>query len=82
VYSECVAKLQEFVEFDAGTAALALDCFNELFGLICSHYEEKLGLFLEEVGMSVISRVGVANRLTFLSHYYVNFVKHSGLCLC
>jgi hypothetical protein len=48
-----VAKLQEFVEFDVGTAALALDCFNGLFGLICSHYEEKLGQFLGEVGMSV-----------------------------
>lgn len=50
VYSQCVAKLQEFVEFDAGTAALTLDCFNVLFGLICSHYEKKLGKFLGEVG--------------------------------
>jgi hypothetical protein len=48
-----VAKLPEFVEFDADTAALALDCFNGLFRLTCSHYDEKLGQFLGEVGMSV-----------------------------
>jgi hypothetical protein len=47
-----VAKLQEFVEFDVGMAALALECFNELFSLICSHHKEELGLFLGEIGMS------------------------------
>jgi hypothetical protein len=54
LYTHCVVKLQEFIECDAGTAALALECFNELFGLVCSHYKDKLGQFLGEVGMSVL----------------------------
>jgi len=37
-----------------GTAVLALECFNELFGLVCSQYKDKLGQFLGEVGMSLL----------------------------
>jgi hypothetical protein len=54
LYTYCVVKLQEFIECYAGTAALALECFNELFELVCSHHKDKLGHFLGEVGMSVL----------------------------
>jgi hypothetical protein len=52
LYTHCVAKLQEFMEFDIGSAGTSLECFHELFGLVCSHHKDKLGHFLGEVGMS------------------------------
>jgi hypothetical protein len=54
LYTYCVVKLEEFMECDPGTAAVALECFNELFGLVCSHHKDKLGQFLGDVGMSVL----------------------------
>ncbi|XP_069697907.1 Fanconi anemia group I protein [Periplaneta americana] len=50
LYSECVCKLQEFTEFDIGTAFLALECFNELIALVCSNHKDRLGQFLGDVG--------------------------------
>ncbi|KAJ4441625.1 hypothetical protein ANN_11481 [Periplaneta americana] len=50
LYSECVCKLQEFTEFDIGTAFLTLECFNELIALVCSNHKDRLGQFLGDVG--------------------------------
>jgi Fanconi anemia group I protein len=50
LYTHCVVKLQEVMECHAGTAVLAVECFNELFGLVCSHHKDKLVQFLGEVG--------------------------------
>jgi len=54
LYTHCVVKLREVMECHTGTAVLALECFNELFGLVCSHHKDKLGQFLGEVGMSLL----------------------------
>lgn len=53
LYTQCVVRLQEIIQVHAGTAALAVECFNELFGLICSHHKDKIEQFLGEVGTSV-----------------------------
>jgi hypothetical protein len=69
-----VAKLQECVQFNVGTAAVALECFNELFNLVCSHHKDKLQQFLGEVGMSV-----QYEKLNLLLSYLHRTLQLSGL---
>ncbi|KDR08917.1 Fanconi anemia group I protein [Zootermopsis nevadensis] len=69
LYTNCVIRLREFSQLHVGTAALALECFNELFSLMCSHYEDKLEQFLEEVG-TVPVREGLTEQLLALVSKY------------
>lgn len=50
IYPRCIDRLEDFVEFDVTTAALAVECFNVILTIITTNYGNELKSFLCVVG--------------------------------
>lgn len=54
LYERCIARLDEFIDFDCTTAILSLECFHLIVVVISNHYRSHLPAFLCAVGESEI----------------------------
>lgn len=50
IYPKCINRLEEFLEFDVTTATLAVECFDTILNIVCTHYNGELKSFLCVVG--------------------------------
>ncbi|KAF2901837.1 hypothetical protein ILUMI_04348 [Ignelater luminosus] len=46
LYERCIARLNEFIDFDCTTAILSLECFHLILVVISNHYRSNLPTFL------------------------------------
>lgn len=50
IYPKCIERLEEFIEFDITTAALAVECFDVILSIVSINYKSELKSFLCAVG--------------------------------
>lgn len=54
IYTRCIERLEEFIDFDGATATLAVECFYVILQMVINNFKDNLISFLSSVGKDTV----------------------------